>query len=184
MKEKKLKVIAVMDDDGHLVTYSYHDREYLYTLIQEDERLSDIATENDMKLEEVNFEDINEKEFWSLMSCFKQRGSFEFSEVSYPASKKKEKLVEIVEARHFDIFVAHNDAHDISCGGSPTLGYGFFVSLDEPYGEMLEFLRASLKKHGRTYQNITYNKIKNVRSDQLWTREAIYKCIKDNYVGG
>jgi len=90
------------------------------------------------------------------------------------------KTVTLVSAFHFDVFCKMNDWSDIKCGGSPTLGYDFYVDGEKPKNKekFEKIIEDLLKKYNRHYQSISVDKVKEFREDKLWSEEDIEKCIK------
>ena len=73
-----------------------------------------------------------------------------------------------------------NDWSDIKCGGSPTLGYDFYVDGEKSKNKekFEKIIKNLLKKYDRHYESINVRKIKEFREDHLWTAENIEKEIK------
>ena len=90
------------------------------------------------------------------------------------------KTVNLVLAYHIDIFCKMNDWSDIKCGGSPTLGYDFYVNGKKNISEneIKSMIEKLLNKYKRYYQTVSIRKIKDYREDQLWSEDDIEKCIK------
>ena len=59
----------------------------------------------------------------------------------------KTKTITVCDAIHINVLCAYNDYADIKCGGSPTLGYDFFVSPDEDKLAMTKFIKKCLKEY-------------------------------------
>jgi hypothetical protein len=94
----------------------------------------------------------------------------------------KTKTIEVCDALHVDVSCAMNDYADIKCGGSPVLGYNFFVSPDENRDQLYIFIKKCLKTYGRPFIGISIDVRKDFPVDKLWTREMMAKCIKENAV--
>lgn len=87
----------------------------------------------------------------------------------------KKKTVNLVTAYHIDIFCKMNDWQDIKCGGSPTLGFDFYVSGNKVKWE--KDIKKLLEKYNRKYESINIRKITDFREDWIWTFERIEECI-------
>ena len=70
----------------------------------------------------------------------------------------------------------NNDPVDIRCGGSPILGYDFYVESSEG---IEDFIREELKQNNQPCMNVKFEEIQY--STRVWTKEMISKCIKEGY---
>lgn len=94
----------------------------------------------------------------------------------------KTKTIEVCDAIYVDISCERNDSTDIKCGGPPMLGYEFFVSPDEEITDLLNYLHLWIKKYHRPFIGISTTERKNFPVENLWTREMMEKCIKENAI--
>jgi hypothetical protein len=94
----------------------------------------------------------------------------------------EKKVVNIVDAYHIDVFVEMNDYDDIKCGGSPTLGYDFYIDINHSKKDLEKIIALMMKKHNRYYQRISIDKVSDFREDKLWTLDKIEECIKTTSV--
>ena len=94
----------------------------------------------------------------------------------------KTKTITVCDAIHINVLCAYNDYADIKCGGSPTLGYDFFVSPDEDKPAMTKFIKKCLKEYQRPFIGLDYDIKKDFKIDNLWTKEEIEECIKQHAV--
>jgi hypothetical protein len=94
----------------------------------------------------------------------------------------KTKTIEVCDAIAFYVSCKHNDSADIRCGGPALLEYDFIVSPDEDVDEMTRFIKKCIKKYNRAFIGISINSINNFPVIELWTKEAIEKCIKEHGV--
>jgi hypothetical protein len=92
----------------------------------------------------------------------------------------EKKIIEVCDAIHVDISCTHNDSVDIRAGGPAILGYDFYVSPDEDIKELKEFLKSCIKKYKRPLMGISTRKHKNFPVADLWDRNEIENCIKNN----
>lgn len=77
-----------------------------------------------------------------------------------------------------DVNCERNDWEDIKCGGSPILGYTFYIDSDEDPDEYIEFIKKTMTELGRK-KLMGINKSKGIEVEKVWTKEMIKKCIKD-----
>ena len=94
----------------------------------------------------------------------------------------KTKTIKVCNAIHIDVLCAYNDYADIKCGGSPTLGYDFFISPDENPEEMIKFIKSCLKKYSRPFEGASHDIRKDFKVENLWTKKKIEECIKTHAV--
>jgi hypothetical protein len=92
------------------------------------------------------------------------------------------KTIEVCDALHVDVSCERNDSTDIKCGGPAMLGYDFFVSPDEEIADLMNFIHYCIKKYHRPFIGIATSEKKNFPVENLWTREMIEKCIKENAI--
>lgn len=90
------------------------------------------------------------------------------------------KTVNLITAYHFNVFCGMNDYADIKCGGSPTLGYDFYVNGEDKKNKdkFKIIIESLLKKYKRKYQSINIDTMKEFREDKVWSEDDIEKCIK------
>jgi hypothetical protein len=94
----------------------------------------------------------------------------------------KTKTIEVCDAIHVDIACDRNDPVDVRCGGPAVLGYDFFVSPDEDVEDLKKFLENCIKKYRRPFMGISTSSHKDFPVENLWTREMMEKCIKENSI--
>ena len=94
----------------------------------------------------------------------------------------KTKTIKVCNAVMYDISCELNDPTDIKCGGSPVLGYEFYVSSDEKKEEIRKFLKNCINKYHRPFIGISTRKQKDFPIKNLWTREMMEDCIKNNSI--
>lgn len=92
------------------------------------------------------------------------------------------KTIIVCDAIHIDILCEYNDYADIKCGGSPTLGYDFYVDPDESAERMIAFLKKCCKRYGRPFIGASHDIRKNFPVDNLWSREKMDEYIKNHAV--
>lgn len=92
----------------------------------------------------------------------------------------KTKTIKVCDAIHIDISCEQNDLADIKCGGSPILGYDFYISPDEDKKDIENFIKQCIKKYNRPFIGISFNIKKDFPITNLWTKEKIEECIKQN----
>ena len=95
----------------------------------------------------------------------------------------KTKTIEVCNALHIDITCALNDSTDMKCGGPPTVGYEFYVNPDENHKKLEIFIKKCLKTYGRPFMYMDISTKKDFPVKNLWTREKMAKCIKENSLG-
>lgn len=92
----------------------------------------------------------------------------------------KTKMIEVCDGYHIDISCEYNDSVDVKAGGPAMLGYDFYVSSDENIEELKTFLENCIKKYNRPFISILHRKAKDVAIKNIWTREEMEECIKNN----
>lgn len=92
----------------------------------------------------------------------------------------KTKSIKVCDVKVYSISCEYNDSVDIKCGGSPVLGYDFGVSPDEDENEIIDFLKACIKKYRRPFIGIKVSIQKDFPIKYLWTKEKMEECIKNN----
>lgn len=86
----------------------------------------------------------------------------------------------VCDAILIDIGCELNDSTDIKCGGSPVLGYTFYVSPDEDKENLTNFIMRCIKKYKRPFINMSLKIENDYPVKNLWTLEMIENCIKNN----
>lgn len=94
----------------------------------------------------------------------------------------KTKLIEVCDAILVDIACARNDFDDIKIGGSPILGYVFYANPDEDLDDLKKFLHNCIKKYHRPLIGISFTVKKDFPVENLWNRETMENCIKQNNI--
>jgi len=92
------------------------------------------------------------------------------------------KTIEVCDAIFVDATCERNDSADIKCGGPATLGYEFYVSPDENIFDLIDFINDCIRKYRRPFIGISTREKKDFPVGNLWTREQIEKCIKENAI--
>lgn len=75
-----------------------------------------------------------------------------------------------------------NDSVDIKCGGPKYLGYDFYVK-NEEIKEMISFIKTTCADLKVPIISLYYMNSNNKELSELWTKEKIYNCIKNNEAG-
>ena len=84
-----------------------------------------------------------------------------------------------MRVRYVDVTVCDNDSVDIRCGGPSTLGFEFYVQVDEDPKDLEKFIRGCLREVRIPCQGITISRpYTKDHSNKLWTRRMIKMCIK------
>jgi hypothetical protein len=87
--------------------------------------------------------------------------------------------VTVFEVKDVSVNVCENEPQDIRCGGPRFVGYDFAVCAGVPDEEIEEFIRASLKKHGRPCTSIHISSTRRAaRRRDVWTRRRIEDEIR------
>jgi hypothetical protein len=92
------------------------------------------------------------------------------------------KTIEVCDAVYVNVSCERNDPVDIRCGGPAILGYDFYVSPDENIFDLIDFITDCIKKNRRPFIGIATGEKKDFPVKNLWTREMIKKCIKENAI--
>jgi hypothetical protein len=92
------------------------------------------------------------------------------------------KTIEVCDAVFVDVSCERNDPVDIRCGGPAILGYEFHVSPDEDIFDLVDFITICIKKNHRPFMGISTGERKDFPVKDLWTREMIENCIKENAI--
>ena len=94
----------------------------------------------------------------------------------------KTKTIEVCDAIRVDVSCERNDPVDIKGGGPAMLGYDFYVSPDENIFDLIDFIYDCIRKYKRPFIGISTGERKDFPVGNLWTREEIEKCIKENKI--
>lgn len=92
------------------------------------------------------------------------------------------KQITVCDAIHIDVACEKNDWEDIKYGGSPILGYDFYISPDEDIEFIKNEIVKYIKKYNRPFISIKHSIRKNYIVEKLWTLEKIEECIKNNSI--
>lgn len=78
----------------------------------------------------------------------------------------------------------YNDDEDIKCGGPYCLGYDFYVNQNE-VDDITDFIKDTCDEFNVPIIALYYDKEILYERDieKVWTKEKIYKCIKNNEAG-
>jgi hypothetical protein len=85
----------------------------------------------------------------------------------------------LYKAKHYVIDCERNDIVDIKCGGSPMLGFDFYVDADLSERKVISWLRLALKKAGHPCLGIGALGTREVQKKDLWTQKKIWKCMHE-----
>ena len=86
----------------------------------------------------------------------------------------------LVKVKKIVVNCERNDWTDIKCGGSPVLGFDFYVDADLNIDEMVKHIKSRLKKKGLPLLSIEFGK-DAIEEKYLWTKEKISECIDKGY---
>lgn len=87
---------------------------------------------------------------------------------------------EIKDAWHIDVFVDYNDTVDVKAGGSPTLGYDFYVDAEEfSEKKAIAMVKKCLDANKQKFQRVIARSERNYNGI-LWTEKRISDCIAKN----
>ena len=92
----------------------------------------------------------------------------------------KTRMIEVCNAIFICVLCEHNDSTDILCGGSPILGYDFYVRPDEDMEDLKKFIKGCLFKYNRPFLDIRTDIKEDFPVKNLWTREMMEECIWKN----
>jgi hypothetical protein len=92
--------------------------------------------------------------------------------------KTKKVTFEVCDAVYISVSCERNDWADIKCGGSPILGYDFYVSPDEDIKKIKKEIERLCRKHRRGFLGISDTVKKDFKVEHLWTVDKIEECIK------
>ncbi len=88
------------------------------------------------------------------------------------------KKIEVCDAILYEVSCKKNDSVDIKCGGPAILGYEFCVSPDENKTQIINHIKACIKKYNRPFMRISTRVSENFPVESLWTKDKIEWCIK------
>jgi hypothetical protein len=83
----------------------------------------------------------------------------------------------LYRARHYSVNCKRNDDVDIKCGGPPVLGFDFYIDIDMPEDETVEWLKEALKKTNHECMGVSA--LGTMEVQKLWTQKEILKCMKE-----
>lgn len=85
----------------------------------------------------------------------------------------------LVRCKRINVDCVENDPVDIRCGGPQFLGFDFNVK-EEESEEMQKLISATLEIFKIPLRAIYENETIEVSGNDVWTKEEIVSCIKDN----
>lgn len=91
----------------------------------------------------------------------------------------KSKNIEVFESWKVEVNCKRNDWEDIKCGGSPILGYDFYVDRDLNKEDVKKFIRETFKEFKRKHL-IGIHIVEGPDIPKLWELDKIKECIRKN----
>lgn len=83
-------------------------------------------------------------------------------------------------AMHLDILCQNNTSIDINNGGTPILGYDFYIEINQDMEKVKQDIKLFLRKYKRPFISFKETIEKNCSINKIWTISQIEECIKEN----